>query len=288
MFRPAALLIPTAFVLLWSTGFVSARLVAPFADPLTFLALRFAAASLLLAGLAALARAAWPAGPAAWRNALLAGILLHGLYLGGVFWAVAHGLPAGVSALIAATQPLLTALAAPLALSERVGPRRWFGIWLGLAGVALVLGPRLAGAGAYPPATLVVSALSTVAITAGTLWQKRTGQEGDLRTIASVQYAGAAAVTGLAALLLEAGRLVPAPELLFGFAWSVGALSLGAIALLLLMLRRGGAVGVASLLFLVPPFSAVMAFGLFGESLSAIQVFGMAVAAAGVAFASRP
>jgi drug/metabolite transporter (DMT)-like permease len=287
MSRADRVLIPGAFVLIWATGFVVARLVAPHTEPLVFLAIRFSLAALILGGAAFVAGAPWPAGNRVWRDALVSGILLHGIYLGGVFWAVRHGLPAGISALIAGAQPLFVAfLAAPL-LGERVSLRRWLGVIAGFLGIALVLGPKIGGAGGYPVSTLVVSLVSLAGITAGTLWQKKTGGRFDLRSGTAVQYIGAALVVLAGSLATEEMRIDPTPPLLFGLTWSIFGLSIGAIALLLIMLRRGAAVGVSSLLFLVPPVSALMGFVLFGETLTAIQLVGMALAAMGVAIAAR-
>ena len=285
--RLEPILIPGAFVVIWATGFVMARLVAPHTEPLIFLTVRFTISGLLLAGAALAAGAGWPHGIRAWRDALIAGILLHGIYLGGVFWAVRHGLPAGISALIVGAQPLLVALLARPLLGEYVSTRRWAGVAAGLIGIALVLGPKLGGAGSYPGVTVAVCLLSLVAITAGTLWQKRTGGKLDLRSGTAVQYLGASLVVLAGTLLTEDMRMDFTPPLLFGLAWSVFALSIGAIALLLLMLRRGAAVGVSSLMFLVPPVSALMSFLLFGETLTGVQLVGMAVAAAGVGVAAR-
>lgn len=282
-----ARLAPPAFVFLWATGFVVARLVAPSADPLTFLGLRFVLAAACLSLLAVAVRAPWPASAAAWRNGLVAGVLLHGGYLGAVFWAVKQGMPAGISALLAGLQPLVTGILVGPLLGEAVSRRRWLGIALGFAGALLVIAPKLGVVGGFAPITVVVSLLGTVSITLGTIWQKRTAVGVDLRTNAVAQFVGAGIVMIPLALILEEGRLDPTPALIFGLFWAVFALSLGAIGLLLVLLRRGAVAGVASLLYLVPPASALMAYPLFGETLSVIQIGGMIVAAVGVAIASR-
>lgn len=281
------ILVPAAFVLLWATGFVVARLVAPHSEPLTFLAIRFALAASILAVAALAAGVPWPAGRTGWRDALVAGVLLHGIYLGGVFWAIRHGLPSGISALVAGAQPLLVALLAPAFLGERVSTRRWIGIAAGFLGIALVLGPKMGGSDGYPIPTLLVSLVSLAGITGGTLWQKRTGGSLDLRSGTAVQYAGAAVVVLAGSLATEEMRVEPSAPLLFGLVWSSLVISIGAIALLFLMLRRRAAVGVATLMFLVPPVSALMGFGLFGETLTGLQLLGMAIAASGVAVAAR-
>jgi drug/metabolite transporter (DMT)-like permease len=191
-------LAPPLFVLIWATGFVAARLVAPYADPLTFLSLRFAIAALVLALAAAAFRAPWPATGRAWRDGLVAGALLHGIYLGGVFWAVKHGLPAGIAALIAGLQPLATGLLVGPWLGERVSRQRWIGIAVGALGAALVVAPKLGTADGFPPGPLAVCILGMLSITVGTIWQKRTSGAADLRTNAVVQYLGALLVTGAA------------------------------------------------------------------------------------------
>ena len=280
-------LAPPLFVLIWATGFVVARLVAPHAEPLTFLLLRYGLAILVLVAVAVAVRAPWPANRRGWQDGLVAGVLLHGCYLGGVFWAVKHGLPAGIAALIAGLQPLATGLLVGPLLGETVTTRRWFGIGVGFLGAALVIAPKLGTTGGFSVLPLSVCLLATISITFGTVWQKRTGGAADLRTGTVVQYIGAALVTLPMALATEDLRLDFVPALWFGLLWAVLGLSIGGIGLLLVLIRRGAVAGVASLLYLVPPVSALMAYGLFGETLSPLQVVGMVVAAGGVAIASR-
>ncbi|HEY8382141.1 MAG TPA: DMT family transporter [Microvirga sp.] len=280
-------LAPPLFVVIWATGFIVARLVAPHAEPLGFLFVRYALAILVLVAVAIAVRAPWPTTWTGWRDALIAGVLLHGLYLGGVFWAVRHGLPAGIAALIAGLQPLATGLLVGPLLGERVSGRRWLGIGVGFLGAALVVAPKLGAVDGFPPAALLVCGLAMLSITLGTIWQKRTGGATDMRTNAVVQYLGAAAVTLPMAFLTEEWRFDGAVELWIGLAWAVFGLSIGAIGLLLFLIRRGAVAGVAALLYLVPPVSAVMAYVLFGETLNPLQMAGMAVAALGVAIASR-
>ncbi len=279
---------PLLFVGIWATGFIVARLVAPHADPLTFLAYRFVLSASVFAVIAAAVRAAWPRGVRGWRDALVAGVLMQGVYLGGVFWSVRHGLPAGISALVTGLQPLLTAVLAFPLLRERVGVRRWAGIALGFGGALLVLQPQLrAGPGGILIVPLLVCGAGMVGMTLGTIWQKRTASTADLRTNAAVQFIGAALVAIPAAALTETGRFDASWQAWTGLAWAVCGLSVGAISLLLILIKRGAVAGVASLFYLVPPVVAVLAFAFFGEQLSALQVVGMAVAAAGVAVASR-
>ena len=279
---------PPLFVVIWATGFVVARLVAPHADPLAFLTVRFGLAALVLAGVALAVGARWPATRRGWRDGLVAGVLLHGAYLGGVFWAVKHGLPAGISALVAGLQPLATGVLVGPLLGERVSPRRWLGILTGFAGALLVVVPKLGVPGGLPPVPLFVCVLGMLSITFGTIWQKRTAASADLRTNAVLQYVGATAFTVPIALATEDMRLdLAAPEFWIALAWTVFAMSIGAVGLLLVLIRRGAVAAVASLLYLVPPVAAVMAYFLFEESLTPVQIAGMALAAMGVALASR-
>ena len=278
------------FVPLWSTGFVTARLVAPHAEPLTFLFLRFVVAGLLLAAVAVLLRRPWPS---TWRDAgqaMAAGVMIHGLYLGCVFFSVARGLPSGISALVAGLQPLLTGFLAGPLLGEPVSGRRWAGIALGAAGAGLTLAPRLGqlGDGGIPLGALGICSIGMIAMTFGTIFQKRSGRSADLLSNTALQYAGAIVPVGLGALVLEQGHFdIAAPAAWIGLTWSILGMSIGAILLLMVLIRRGAVAQVASLLYLVPGVSALMAYGLFGETLTGLQVAGLAVAAVGVAIASR-
>jgi drug/metabolite transporter (DMT)-like permease len=280
-------LAPPLFVVIWATGFVVARLVAPHAEPLSFLLLRYGLVIVVLAAVAVAVRAPWPATPHAWRDGLVAGVLLHGFYLGGVFWAIRHGLPAGIAALVTGLQPLATGLLVGPFLGERVSATRWIGIGIGFLGALLVIAPKLGVADGFPPLALAVCLVAMMSITLGTIWQKRTGGAADLRTHTVVQYIGAALVTLPLALLTEEGRIDFVPALWVGLLWAVFVLSIGGIGLLLALIRRGAVARVAALLYLVPPVSALMAYGLFGETLTPVQIAGMVLAAAGVAIASR-
>lgn len=279
---------PATFVVAWASGFVVARLVVAHAEPMTFLAARFGLASVLMTIAALWLRAPWPRSLRAWRDMVGIGLLTQAISLGSVFWAVSRGLPSGVAALIAATQPLLTAMLVGPLLGERVSARRLLGVVIGLAGVALVLAPKLTGTGAYPPVALAVVGAGIASMTLGTLWQKSVGATSDLRTAVPIQFGGSAILALLIAVATETGRIDPAPALWFGLAWAVGVLSIGSVSLLYSMLRRGGVVGVASYMFLVPPVASLMALALFGETLTAVQWGGMAIAALGVALTVRP
>jgi drug/metabolite transporter (DMT)-like permease len=284
-----ASLIPAAFVLIWSTGWIVAKIAAPHADPLSFLSIRYAAAIALLAPLAFALGARWPRSGAEWRAGLASGVMLHGVYLGGVWWAIQHGVPAGVSALIAALQPLFTAVAAGPLLGERLGPKRWLGVALGFAGVAAVVAPKLLASGGGLGGLglpVGVNVLAMAAVTAATLHQKRALAGVDLRALAPVQYLGALGVTLPAVLLFGEFRFEVTFETVAALGWSVVVLSIVAIMLMLVMIERGEVSRMAALIYLVPPVAAVQAYLLFGETLTAVQLIGMALAAVGVMLAN--
>lgn len=281
------LLAPSLFVLLWSTGYIGARLGAPHSEPLSFLTVRFAIAAGLLAAIAVIARAKWPDARSA-LHAFVVGVLIHGFYLGGVFWAIDRGMPAGVAALIVGLQPVLTALAAGPALGERITPKHWMGLAIGLVGVALVLAPKLDVADAgITIATIVPTVIGTVAITIGTVYQKRFATGTDLMTGGVFQYVGALAVVGIGALAHENFEITWTGEFIIALVWLILALSIGAITLLMLLIRAGAVSRIASLFYLVPAMTALIAFFLFGETLNWIQLSGMAVTAIAVALVAR-
>lgn len=273
---------PGVFVFLWSTGFIGAKFGLPYAEPLTFLSLRFAIVIGLLLALIAATGAPWPASWRAAGHMAVAGALVHATYLGGVFASIAQGVDAGVSALIVGIQPVLTAaLAGPL-LGERVTRRQWAGLALGFAGVGLVVSQKL-GAGQGTPFGMALSVVALLGITAGTLYQKRFCAQMDLRTGSLVQFAASLVVLAPLALLLETNAVQWTAEFAFAMFWMTVVMSLGAITLLMLLIRRGEASRVASLFFLVPASTALLAWPLFGETLSPLGLLGVALAAAGVA-----
>jgi drug/metabolite transporter (DMT)-like permease len=276
---------PWLFVLLWSSGFIGARLGLPHAEPLSFLSVRYLLVLALLLPLALAMRAPWPRDPRQWLHIGISGLLLHCLYLGGVFVAISHGLPAGVTALVVGFQPLLTAFAAALLLHESVTRGQWLGLGLGLAGVALVVSGKVDDA--WPGHALWPAVVALLAITAGTLYQKRFCPRFDLRTGAFLQFLPTAAVTALAAAATESFRIEWTGEFVFALGWLVLVLSLGAIALLNLLIRSGSAVNVASLFYLVPPATAALAWLFFGETLGMPVLAGMALAVGGVYLSRR-
>jgi drug/metabolite transporter (DMT)-like permease len=267
---------PGVFVILWSTGFVAAKLGLPYAEPATFLVLRFVLVIAILLPICWLSRAPWPS-PKRVLQMAIAGILLQAGYLGGVFAAIHHGMAAGVSAVITGLQPILTAVLAGWLLNERIGARRWIGLALGLAGVMLVVGERLSGSGMGAWA-IALATLALASITFGTLWQKRHGAGVDLRTGAAIQFIAAVLVMAPFSLAFESGSITWSAEFIFALAWAVIVLSLSAIFLLLFLIRHGGTAEVASLFYLVPPTTALMAWPLFGETYSVVSAAGMALA----------
>ena len=278
-----ARLFPFVFVLLWSTGFIGARLGLPHSGPLTFLFVRYGVVIVLLWGIALVSRAPCPQRRMHWVHIGIAGLLLHGVYLGGVFVAISKGLPAGVAALVVGVQPLLTAVGAGLLLGERVLRRQWLGLLLGLGGVALVVANKL-GTG-FDIHALIPCAVALLAITCGTLYQKRFCPRFDWRTGAIAQFVPTLVATGIAAALCEDLHIVWVPEMVFVMGWLGLVLAIGAVSLLNWLIRHNNSVNVASLFYLVPPCTAVVAWLLFGESFSGTALIGMALAVWGVYWA---
>lgn len=281
----AGRLAPGLFVVLWSSGFIGAKYGLPYAGPATFLTLRFALVVALLVLMALAARAPWP-GLAQAGHLVVVGILVQAGYLGGVFTAIHFGMSAGISSLIVGLQPLLTAFAAGLLLDDRIAARQWLGLALGLAGLVLVVGYRSTLTGATW-GSVAMALLALGSITAGTLYQKRFGGSFDLRTGAVVQFVAAFFVMLPFAWLIEGWQVTWTPEFLFALGWLVIVLSLGAISLLALLIRRGEATKVASLFYLVPPVTALIAFLVFGERLPLVALAGMTLAVVGVALVVR-
>ena len=279
-------LAPGLFVLLWSTGFIGAKLGLPYAEPLSFLLIRFACVIGLLGLLALVLRRPWPHRPTQWLHIAVAGALLQGGYLAGVFLAIHTGMAAGVVALIVGIQPLLTAFLSASMVGERVSGRQWMGLVLGFGGVTLVVWDKL-GFGGLSGAGFAFSTLALVSITLGTLYQKRFCADLDLWSGSVIQFVAAALVLLPFALAFETMRIEWGGQFVFALGWLIFVLSLGAISLLHLLIRRGAATRVSALFYLVPPTTALLAFLIFGEKLGLAAVAGMAIAAAGVAIAVR-
>ncbi len=271
---------PGVFVVLWASGFIGAKLGLPYAEPLTFLALRMFGVVVLLGLFMLIAGAKWPGRDGA-LDSYVTGVLMHALYLGGVYISIANGLPAALSALVVGLQPLLTSTIANRLLGERVVPRQWAGLVLGLSGVYLVVQDKATVGGATPLAW-IAAVVGLVAITIGTVYQKRFGSGIDWRPAMFIQYAAAGILFALGATAFETRTVRWTPEFLVALGWLVFVLSFGAIWLLYFLIRRAAATRVVSLFYLTPPVTALMAWSLFGERLAPLALVGMAVCVAGV------
>ena len=281
---PAA--VPILFVLLWSTGFIGARLGLPHAEPLTFLCLRYIAVIAVMLPLALAAGARWPAHWREARRIAAAGALIQGGYLGGVFGAIHLGVPAGVAALIVGLQPMLTAMAAGPWLGEHLHRRQWLGLVLGLAGVALVVWQKMTLQG-LSAAGLMLARANAASITLGMLYQKRCCPAFDARSGAVIQFGAALALTLPLAMATETMIVSWTADFLIALGWLVLVLSAGATSLLFRLIERGEATRVTSLFYLTPAVTAVMAWPMFGEVLGAPAIAGMALALIGVALVNR-
>lgn len=273
-------LYPFLFIFLWSTGFIGAKYGLPYAEPLSFLLIRYGLVIALMTVIALATRAPWPKDPKQLVHIGVSGVLVHAVYLGGVFVAIKHGLPAGVTALVVGMQPLLTALGAGWLLGEQVSGRQWSGLALGFVGVGLVVSGKFGEAALGP--MLVPALVALLGITAGTLYQKRFCAQFDLRTGSVIQFVPTAIVTAMAVALFEEFRIEWTPDFIFALGWLVLVLSLGAISLLNLLIRSGSAVNVASLFYLTPISTAVIAWVIFGEKLTSTAAVGMLLAVSGV------
>jgi len=276
---------PLLFVLLWSTGFIGAKYGLPHAEPLSFLLVRYLLVISLMTLIALATRAPWPRDGRQWFHIGVAGLLVHGIYLGGVFMSISKGLPAGVASLVVGIQPLLTAVGAGWLLNEAVLKRQWFGLVLGFVGVAMVVSGKLGSGFGLDALWPALAALA--GITVGTLYQKRFCPHFDWRTGAIAQFLPTAIATGVVVGLSENFRVEWAPDFIFALGWLVLVLSVGAISLLNMLIRRGSAVNLASLFYLVPPSTALIAWLLFDERLAGMALVGMALAVWGVYLARK-
>lgn len=283
----AVRIFPALFVLLWATGFIGARYAMPYMEPFAFLTARFLIAAAILFVLLLPAGIRWPKARIA-MHAAIAGCLIHGVYLGCVFWAIRDGMPAGMSALVVGLQPLITASIAVPFLGEKLGPRHWAGLIAGFAGVAIVLSPEIGSAAGVNAVTIAACVVAVIGISTGTVWQKRFVEAVDLKAVTMIQYLAAAVFVGLLSTAFERHTVILSGELVFALAWLVLVLSIAAVLLLMWLIREGAVSRVSSLFYLVPAVTALMAWALFGEKLTVVQLFGMAVTAAGVALATRP
>ncbi|MCW4148870.1 DMT family transporter [Halomonas sp. 18H] len=282
---------PVLFVLLWSTGFIGAKFGLPYAEPFTFLFIRFVMTVLLLTPLVWILKISWPSSPRLWTHIAISGLLVHGTYLGGVFYGISLGMPAGLASLLVGLQPLLTAACAGPLLGERLAKQQWLGLGLGLLGISAVLGSQLDlgqslfsgfGLGAL---LSVLAALMGISL--GTLYQKRFCTRMPLLSGAVIQYLAAGGVLGIGALLFETRDVTWSLTFILTLGWLVLILSIAAILLLMALIKRGEASRVASLFYLVPPVTALQAWWLFDERLSWIGLGGMFIAIVGVVLTVR-
>ncbi|MDB5618229.1 DMT family transporter [Tardiphaga sp.] len=280
----AARATPVVFVLLWSTGFIATKYVLTGAEPLTYLTVRMALAVAIMAMVVAIVRPRWP-DRAGVGHSIVAGILVQGFYLAGTVLAVAHSVPVGLSALIPGLQPVLTSTLASRFLGERVTPLQWGGLMLGLVGVGLILhGRPISGDAGWG---WFASAASLVSITLGTLYQKRFCGGIDWRTGSLIQQIAALLLLGLGAFALETNTIHWTTGFVLSVTWLAVVLSIGTVGLLYWLLRRQASSQVASLFYLVPAVTALMAYILFGETLDAVAIVGMVACGAAVLLVNR-
>jgi len=276
---------PAVFVLIWSTGFIVARYAMPYAPPMKFLALRYALSILCFLPWIMFSGVSWPRSRAQWGHLAVTGILIHACYLGGVWAAVKAGMGPGLAALIVGLQPVLTGIWLS-ANGSLITVRQWLGLGLGFGGLVMVVSPKFGQGGEADLWNLSLAVGALLGITLGTLYQKRFVAPCDVRSANVVQLAAALLAT-LPLAFAEAGTFSWNVELAMAMAWSVLALTLGGSSLLYLLIQRGAATAVTSLMYLVPPMTALLAFSLFDETITAITLGGTAVTALGVALVVR-
>lgn len=277
---------PILFVMLWSTGFIGAKFGLPYAEPFTFLLWRYGFVTLLLLSVTLVMRAPWPTNLTQVAHIAFAGVMVNAVYIGGVFSAIYQGVPSGIVSLIVGLQPLFTAVVAGRLLGENVSGRQWLGFALGLAGVVMVLLDKISFAAGNPQG-VVMSILALLGITVGTIYQKRYCAAMDMRSGGVIQFSASTLVMALAAFFCETMQVQWTANFVFALVWLVLVLSLGAISLLHVLIRRGEASRVASLFYLVPPVTSLLAFFVFGERLGILALAGMCVTVTGVALAIR-
>lgn len=272
------------FVIIWSTGFIVAKYGMPHSEPMTFLTMRFAGVLVFMLPIVLIWKAPWPS-HSQMMHIAIAGLLLQAGYLGGVWAAVKEGMSAGLSALIVGLQPVLTAWLAAW-IAERVSPKQWLGLFLGLVGVGLVVWAKLSLIG-LSFASLVYIIFALLSITAGTLYQKKYCAQFDLRTGSVIQFAASALACMPLMFMFETREIEWVPELVASLLWSILALSIGAISLLFVMIRDGEATRVTSLMYLTPPTTALMAWVLFDEPITWMIVLGIAITMTAVLLVNR-
>lgn len=277
---------PLVFVFFWSTGFIGAKYGLPYAEPFTYMAIRMALSVIAMVGLAMVFRSPWPTQWSQVAHAAVTGLLMHGLYLGGVFFAISRGMPAGLSSLVVGLQPILVAIIAQRALRERVRVRQWMGLALGFAGVALVVTERMRENGGLHGDVAIAAdiaiVLALLGTTIGTVYQKRFGQRIPLIPGTAIQYGANTVAMLTLALLTETMEVDWTPRFIGAMAWQVIVLSVISVSLLMILIRQNSVSRVSSYLYLVPPLTAIEAYFIFDERLSALALVGMAIVVAGV------
>jgi len=277
--------LPGIFIFIWASGYVVAKYGLPYAEPLTFLCMRYLGVIVFMLVLALSMRAPWPERKA-WGQIAIAGILMQAMYLGGIWCAVKLGMPAGLAALIANTQPILTAIMGPL-IGERIRGKQWLGLAFGIAGVGLVVANKISVVG-LSLNSVALAVMALLAMTSGTLYQKKTCPSFDVRTGQVIQFGASLLVTLPFAYALETQTVQWTPQFFAALAWSVFVLSGIGISVLYIMIRHGEATKVTSYMYLVPAVTAAMAWLMFGEKFTMTAVIGMTIALAGVALVVRP
>jgi drug/metabolite transporter (DMT)-like permease len=281
---------PAIFVLLWSTGFTGIRYGIPYAPPFTFIAVRMAIASVLLALISLVITKRFTHDLPTIGKSALVGVTIHGAYLGGCFYGVKQGMPAGITALICSLQPVLVSVFSSIFFQEKLSPRKWLGLGLGLAGLVLVIAPKLQASGdqGLPTAGVIAVFVALLGGTSGTLLQKKFGSGVEVLSGTSWQYVATGILTGSLALIVEGGQSITwNASFIFSLAWLIIALSIGAILILYFLLARSSASSVSSLYYLVPAVTAVEAYFLFGEKIGLVTAVGTLVTIAGVALVVR-
>ncbi|MBC3862992.1 EamA family transporter [Undibacterium jejuense] len=277
--------LPGVFIFIWASGFVAAKYGLPYAEPLTFLSMRYLGVVILMLTLALIMRAPWPARKE-WLPIAIAGVLMQAVYLGGIWCAVKLGMPAGMAALIANTQPILTAIMGPI-IGERIRGRQWLGLAFGIAGVGLVVANKISVVH-LSVASVALAIMALLAMTSGTIYQKKTCPSFDVRTGQVIQFGASLLVTIPLALLLETQTILWTSHFFIAMAWSIFILSGVGISVLYVLIRHGEATKVTSYMYLVPAVTALMAWLMFGEKFTLTAVVGMVIALMGVALVVRP
>jgi drug/metabolite transporter (DMT)-like permease len=281
---------PVLFVLLWSTGFTGIRYGIPYAPPFTFIAIRMAIASVLLALISLAITKRFTRDLPTIGKSVLVGMTIHGAYLGGCFYGVKQGMPAGITALICSLQPVLVSVFSSIFFQEKLSPRKWLGLGLGLAGLVLVIAPKLQSSGeqGLPMAGVIAVFIALLGGTSGTLLQKKFGSGVEVLSGTSWQYVATGILMGSLALIFEGDQSITwNASFIFSLIWLIVALSIGAILILYFLLARSSASSVSSLYYLVPAVTAVEAYFLFGEKIGLVTAVGTLVTIAGVALVVR-